>query len=343
MEPGPCSELSRKTRGEESMATRLHWAAAMMAAAPWTVEAAGTAAGTVVLNSAEVSYHVGGEVASLVSNTVSFRVDEVLHVTVAAPADELLVGPGETARTVSFSVTNAGNGRERVALVLQTDPGGVDFIATPAAIPLYLDLDGNGALTAADVPYVPGGNEPELPADGSIGVIAVFDIPSLAADGQRAAVQLVAATLTGTGTPGSAYAGQGDAGVDAVVGLGGGLARGLAPLRASDGDLSVVKTLAVNGVPGATEAPAGARITYTLRVSPVGPVHATSTELLDTLPAGTTYVPDSMTIDGQPLTDADDGDAGTLLGSPSPAIRIALGNMSAANDSRIIEFSVLVN
>jgi hypothetical protein len=59
----------------------------------------------------------------------------------------------------------------------------------------------------------------------------------------------------------------------------------------------------------------------------------------DPVPAGTTYQPGSLTLDGGPLTDADDADSGSFTGT---AISVGLGNV-AAGTTRTITFQVKID
>src|SRR4051794_23201236 len=81
-------------------------------------QAAGTPAGTDITNVAHATYdQPDGTPATVDSNTVTIKVDELLDVTVAwrEPSD-VPSAPGLTNQILSFTVTNAGNGHETFAL-----------------------------------------------------------------------------------------------------------------------------------------------------------------------------------------------------------------------------------
>ena len=68
-------------------------------------------------------------------------------------------------------------------------------------------------------------------------------------------------------------------------------------------DLNATKTVANITNPGAPKASPGDVLEYTISVANGGLDGATATELQDTIPGDTTYVPGSLTIDGTPRTD----------------------------------------
>ena len=93
------------------------------------------------------------------------------------------VGENESNRTLLFTVTNTGNGSETYLLAIDSVLAGDDFDPAPALPPIYFDSDGSGDLTAADVAYVQGTNDPTLAADVSVDVLLVNDIPPAAVTG----------------------------------------------------------------------------------------------------------------------------------------------------------------
>ena len=89
----------------------------------------------------------------------------------------------------------------------------------PTTTSVVLDSNGNGVYDpGVDVVYSAGSNDPMLAPDASIKVFLLSTIPASATDGQRGATDLSATAVTGSGTPGTSFAGQGTGGSDAVVG-----------------------------------------------------------------------------------------------------------------------------
>ena len=81
----------------------------------------------------------------------------------------------------------------------------------------------------------------------------------------------------------------------------------------------------------------GATVTYTLLAR--FPAPAADVAIADSIPAGTTYVPGSLTLDGIVLSDSDDGDPGGFDGR---AIAVRLGDVAAPASHRIV-FRVTIN
>ena len=130
--------------------------------------AAGTPAGTNIENTATATYdQPGGGEASITSNTVSLKVDELLDVSVAsADPGDVVTSPGATQQVLRFTLTNAGNGEEAFVLSAEQAIGGDDF--DPSAAAIVLDSNGNGAYDARiDTAYVGGSNDPVLQPDAT--------------------------------------------------------------------------------------------------------------------------------------------------------------------------------
>ena len=113
--------------------------------------AAGTPAGTVIDNTAQVSFDIGGTSLSLNSNTVSITVDERIDVVVTLQSPQVLVAGGDTNRSLLFRVTNNGNGSEGYTLAIDSNLGGDNFDPLPAVPAIYFDTDASGDFNAGDV------------------------------------------------------------------------------------------------------------------------------------------------------------------------------------------------
>ncbi|MFD2876420.1 DUF11 domain-containing protein [Paenibacillus rhizoplanae] len=77
-----------------------------------------------------------------------------------------------------------------------------------------------------------------------------------------------------------------------------------------------------------TNATVGDQVLYTLQISNTGNIGATTT-LTDNIPAGSSYIPGSFTVNGTPV-------------AGNPAAGIAIGTI-AAGGSSTVQFRVLVN
>jgi uncharacterized repeat protein (TIGR01451 family) len=82
----------------------------------------------------------------------------------------------------------------------------------------------------------------------------------------------------------------------------------------------------------------GATVTYSIASTFGGTGLFRTARLADPVPAGTTYLPGSLKLDGTPLSDASDGDAGSFDGA---AVRVALGDV-AAPATHTIQFQVTI-
>ena len=170
--------------------------------------AAHTPAGTVINNNATATYELpGGGETVVTSNTVSLTVDELLDVGVAwTDGGDVGVAPAAVNQVLTFRITNAGNGDEAFRLTARDNARRRRFRSER-------DLDrvrrnGNGTYEPGiDTVYVPGANDPLLAPDGSAIVFVLSSIPAGASDAQRGRIDLVAVAATGSGAPGTTFAG----------------------------------------------------------------------------------------------------------------------------------------
>jgi uncharacterized repeat protein (TIGR01451 family) len=307
-------------------------------AVPAPLHAAGTPAGTNINNVATATYEVtpGGPEAKVDSNVVTLKVDELLDVTVvSADPAHVAASPGSTGQVLRFTISNGGNGSEAFTLAALANGGGDDF--DPVVTSLVLDSNGNGAYDAGlDTAYVAGSNDPELDADEALTVFVLSTAPAGAADGQRGRIELTAAAKTGTGAPGTSFAGQGQGGGNAVVGVTGADAGDDGWYKVTKAAISFAKSATVSDPwGGATQGP-GATITYTLTATVTGTGSLSNVRISDPVPSGTSFASGSITLDGAALSDADDTDAGRFTGS---AIAVGLGTL-ASGASRTVTFKV---
>jgi uncharacterized repeat protein (TIGR01451 family) len=241
-----------------------------------------------------------------------------------------------------FLVTNTGNGAEAFTLAGDSVLVGDDFDPTPAAPFIYFDSDTSGDLSPADTPYVAGSNDPLLAADASVAVLLVNDIPAGLPDGELGRSELAAAATTGTGTPGTVLPGQGSGGVDAVIGTSGGRAVVFGEYLIGDIQLSAVKSQSVVDPFTGSQPIPGATITYQIVVTATGTGAALGAALADNIPPNTTYVAGSLRLNGAPLTDTSDGDAGSFAAAP-PRVAVSLGDLTAAAGPQTIDFRVTID
>ena len=305
-----------------------------------SAHAAGTLAGTDIVNVAQASYDGPGGTVTVDSNPVTITVDELLDVTVVSgdPGD-VATTPGATTQVTTYQVTNTGNGSEAFTLAADTAKTGDDFDTTFEQI--VLDTNNNGVYdVGVDTVYAAGTNDPVLAADESVRVFILSTIPATANDTERAEVELSATAVTGSGTPGTTFAGQGDGGGDAVVGSTGadGADSGFFVIQVAD--VALVKSATIVDPFGGTEAVPGATITYQIVATTSGSGSLTNLTIADDVPHDTTYVSESITLESAALTDSNaDADEGSFDGTQ---IAVALGTI-ASGQTRTITFQVTID
>jgi len=288
-------------------------------------------AGAQIDNVASLQFAIDGHSASISSNLVTTRVGEILDVTLHALGTSTVeVSTGEADRGVPFLLTNSGNGSE--AFALNATVGGT---ALPAST-LFIDTDRNGAFDPAiDTPISACGCSPALAPGATLQLLVIIPAATQAGSG---VLSLQARSGTGTGAPGTLFAGRGDNGADAVVGATGAAATAETPFTATEADASVVKSQQVVAPDGTSSPVSGATITYRLEVVTRSNARLTAAQLADTIPAGTTYLPGSLQIDGAALSDANDADNGRFDGS---SILVALGDIDQPT-TRVVTFQVKI-
>ncbi len=304
---------------------------------PSVAAAAGVAAGSSIENTATATYSVGATTASVDSNTVSILVDELLDVTVSS-LDASNVALGSSGAVLSFEIGNTGNGPEAFEVTIDPARTGDDF--DPAVTQIAFDSNSNGTYDSGVDTVIPvGGSTPSIDADDTLRVFVVTQLAGSPGDGDTADVRLTAAAVTGTGSPGTIFAGQGEGGGDAVVGAGTAEDFDDGTLAASVSAVSLVKSATIADPFGGTQAVPGARVTYTLVASVAGSASVSGLTVADPIPAGTTYDANSLTLQSAPLTDATGDDAGE---AGAAGVSVDLGTV-AGGASRTIRFSVTID
>ncbi len=290
--------------------------------------AVGTVAGTSIINTAGLRYDLDGTALSTVSNTVTIVVAERLDVALVRDDHDAVVVAADPT-VIPLTLTNLDNGNESFALVATVSAGGV------ALRTLVIDADGDGLYDAARDLAPVDGRTPVLAPGQSIKLLAILAATSTGP--VAATLTVTAQSTTGSGTAGATYAQAGDGGSDAVVGLTGAVASVTIPLSTGPAGPSLFKSQSVRAADGSQNAVRDSVITYTLEARFTDAV--TGARIADPIPAGTVFVPGSLTLDGALLTDAADGDAGRFDatggaptgGAQGPGIAVALGQVAAAS------------
>ncbi len=307
------------------------------------VFAAGTVAGTDIENIAEATYDTPSGPVTIQSNTVVIRVDELLDVTVAGtdPGD-VATAPGATGNVQTYQITNTGNGSEAFTITANVANGGDDF--DPALTQIVLDTNGNGVYDPGiDTVYVAGTNDPVLAPDQSASIFVITSTPVGVTDGNRAEVSLTAVATTGSGAPGTSFAGAGQGGGNAVVGSTGADASDNGFLAVQAASVALVKSATIVDPFGGNRPVPGAIITYSIAANVTGSGSLANLTITDPIPVGTIYEVNTVTLQvgtaaTASLTDSVDTDAGNFNGT---RISVSTGTVPAGQ-TRTVTFKVKI-
>lgn len=289
-----------------------------------------TPAGTVISNIAQIDYRLDAAAVSRSSNQVDIRVGEIIDFTVT-PAPACTAGGSGDLIVAGFDVTNRGNGQEAFIPGQPVVTGIRSFVLSG----VYADSNGSGCYEAGvDQPIPPGGKTVPLRPNvsGRIFVVGNGDA------GNGGTIVLPVTAETGGGTTGTSFLGRGDGGGDAVIGTSGGTVVGVPGVLPAPMTATLVKSQRVRNADGSSDARYGAVVTYSIEGRFAGIGIARGAALADQIPAGTAYVPGSLTLDGRPVSDVAGDDAGGFDGR---RIAVSLGDV-AAPAVRTISFQVRI-
>ena len=328
--------------------------------------AAGTAAGSAIVNNVTVNYQVGGVSQSQLAASNTLTVDRRVTLTVTEPGNAATtVAPGQTAAYTTFTVSNTSNATLDLGLSFvqpnggATAHGGTDnFDLT--GVTIYNDTNTNGVYdpgTDVAVTYLD-----EVAADASRTVFVVGNVPIARVNGDDAGITLTAqARESGTaGTQGivvTETSGANTAGMDTVLadtaGFNDAARDGQFSARddfsVAGAQLTVTKTSTivsdpVNGTTNPKMIP-GAVVTYCILVAnATGSAPATNVAISDPLPTQTTYVAGSANVNGT-VTGGVCGAAPTGTVAGSFASNTVSGTIPsvAAGETKTLYFNVTIN
>jgi uncharacterized repeat protein (TIGR01451 family) len=304
---------------------------------------AGTPAGTVIDNMARVDFEIAGTPLTQNSNVSSITVQERIDVIVVLQSPPVQVAANDTNRALLFTVTNTGNGSEAFQLAINSIIVGDNFDPVPSATPIFFDTDASGDFTVGDTAYVLGSNDPLLAADASLDILILNDIPGFVVDGNLGRSELTADSVTGTGAPGDVFLLQGDGNTDAILGTTGGTGTDTGEYIVGDVQINILKAVSVLNQFGGLEPIPGATLTYAVTVEVTNTGTATNSVFNDLIPADTTYVPGSISLNAAGLTDVIDADVGELDTSGAPTVVVRLGNLTQADGIQTVVFQVTID
>lgn len=300
--------------------------------------AGGVTAGTLIRNTATAEYDEAGTPRSVNSNTVTVRVDELLDTTVTS-LDPGPISARAGDAVLTFELTNQGNGPEAFRLIPDAAVAGNDFDVSIRNI--AIDSNANGIYDeGVDQILTTPLTTPVLAADARLTIFVLVAVPQGASDGDTSNVGLAAEALTGTGSPGTSFAGAGVDGGDAIVGTTGAFASARGGLLSSVANVQLVKSVVLRDPFGGSSAVPGTVATFTIEASVSGSGSVANLVVTDAIPDGTTYVAGTLALDSTTLSDAADADAGTA--SDTDGIRVQLGTTSAGT-RRAVTFNVTID
>lgn len=312
--------------------------------------AAGTPAGTLITNTATLSYSIGGVPETpIVSAPASLQVAEIINLTLVwQDGGPVSVASPDTNDALTFLLTNTGNGAERFSFTRNNllagdnyDPlnGSAGAIFLESGLAPGLQTSGPNA----DTLYAAGVNEPNLPADASRIVYVLSDTPFGLVSGNTGLAALTSAATTpgaAGAAPGTTLAGLGTGGVDAVVGTSQAQASRIGSYLVSNVALSILKTVvSVLDPRGGSNVESGSMLTYRITVTLSGAGSVDNLIITDPVPAQTTYVAGSMLVNSATRTDAVDADNAQYSAN---TVTVDFGN-TASPVVHVIDFRTTIN
>jgi uncharacterized repeat protein (TIGR01451 family) len=273
---------------------------------------AGTAAGTLIKNQVVVTYQVGNDpsVVYVERATDVFTVSELIRSNVTA-LEPQGVGAGTPASNavLSFQLTNTGNGNEPFLL---TTREGLPDQFKPVVTGLWIESNGKPGWQSDDTIYQPSNGGVLLAADQSETIYIVSDIPDGLNDGSRSDVTLVSTSGTknaGSKLMGNSLDGLGDGGIEAVVAQNNARHNDMTHYTISTVKLDVEKSVLSIKDPYGTElSMPGSEVTYKIRLVASGAGTANNLVIDDAVPEMMTYKINSLTVDGNAMSDRQDND-----------------------------------
>ncbi len=256
----------------------------------------------------------GNNSQSVTSNTVVTTVQQVAGVTLSAGVTKQVSQGGQV--TFSHTITNTGNGTDQFDLTaIDANAGSFNF----TNIKIYADANGDGvADNFTEITQTPN---IDAFTNNTYGIVIVADVPASALDSQFEDITVTATSVFDNT--------ESDTATNKVI---------------VDEDA----VLDVNKQVSQTLADVGDTLTYTIAYAENGNAAATNVELVDVIPVGMTYVPNSASWSGGgALTDAAAGDPAGITFRRSTAgaqdSLIAVIGSVANGSSGNLTFKVTVN
>lgn len=317
------------------MAAGLRAIAALFLVLLWPAHtaAASTTAGMYIINTAGLTFDLDDSSASTSSNTSSTLVHEVLDLKLSRATNEVAIVPPDrlAAFAIPFVLVNTGNGPEAFYVEATTQD-------QDSALTVAIDVDESGTYdSAVDIALPKTEGTPILAPEASLTLLLRFERTPATAGTAR----IVAKALTGSGDPGTTFVGKGEAGSDALIGLTRAEGKLSLPYQPGEGRPAAArleKSQVVRAPDGSATPVKGAVVTYRLALTTSAGAVMRDAEIIDSIPAGTTFVPGSIQIEDAAASDVSDADPAHFDGE---AIHIALGEISQPT-TRVVTFQVTI-
>lgn len=285
-----------------------------LAAAP-AAHAIGTAAGTAITNQAYADYtdSNGNPMTRVFSNVVTTIVAQVGAVQLAPDSGAVAAANGGTASFL-VQIFNRGNG---------SDSFDYSFAVTSGWIPTSLKLHFDDHARGGAMHVYDAGIDPEIPLAGTTEQVASDDdydtillvtVPSAATapDASQCVITVTATSkFDGTKTTVGTYT-----------------------VTVSAAAITGFKTVSSSyPKPGQTE-------TYTITYTNSGTADGTDLVMTDPIPAGMTYKPGTLKLNGVAKTDAADGDGADFNITAANSITVNIGTVVKSGGQAVVAFDV---
>jgi uncharacterized repeat protein (TIGR01451 family) len=324
--------------------------------------AVGIPSGTAVINTVTADYEIASVPQPQQSTSIQFRVDNRIDFSIAVTNDT--VSPAQINQALTYVIVNEGNTTQGYALSVANSTAADNFDMNNVRI--YIE---NGATPgfqlAQDTLYVATSNagdlNPNILGADTMTVYVVSDVPptgggTAPVDTNTARYDLLVTTLNAGSSTVTVGNNTGAWLPNTVQNV---FAEGIAgPSTADnndDGKLSatgeygvnvpaLVKSAVVTDALGNPSPPVtAATITYTLLVTVPASGTVDNVIITDAIPANTTYVTNSLTLNASALSDSADADEGDFNITNANNITVDLGTLTNASGNQTITFSVTIN
>jgi uncharacterized repeat protein (TIGR01451 family) len=318
--------------------------------------AVGTPSGTTITNQATVDFSVGGVNQTQISSpTAQFVVDSRVDLTVSeVSGNATQTTPGASNVVATFRVTNTGNSTQGYQLSIVNEVGTTLFGQNDTTLDVdnlrtFVDSNGNGTYDAGTdtATHV---NTLVTDADGeSVIVFVLADIPVSATNNQYANVRLTAVAMapgTNGTTPIAETAGADTPSVVDIVFADAGRDRtesAADQYHVRSAALTITKNTDVisdpfNGVSPDAKAIPGAVVEYSVEVTNNSTTTAAdAVTVTDNIPANTTFVPGSITLNAGSLPDTN------FQAGPPARVVVSAGAVAANGGQATVTFRVTIN